>query len=154
MFLPLNNSKNLIVFIASFVAAFFLIPPHIFLTWAAVLAAAFMLSFSLVFTCVFDNIRTRVHLYKTYHFSFWHIILSILGISAFQVCGIGAPICIGSGLAWLLPGFLPLAFRSFFADFSIYFIILSILIQLYILYKLHCFNRSKKSLDSSNPRKH
>jgi hypothetical protein len=65
-------------------------------------------------------------------------LLSIFGILATQVCGIGAPMC-GAALGGSIGiAFLPAVAQTFFEDYSIYIILIAILGQIYSLYVLKC----------------
>ncbi len=105
------------------------------------LAVFFMISFAMTITCVVRNIKERVSQARTYGTSFFGLIALVLGLSALQVCGIGAPLCgatIGLGIVtWIFPEFL---FR-FLVGWSVPIIIISILAQWLAIYFMHCFKK-------------
>lgn len=131
------------VFLLALLASYFLIPEKVFYGFGYVLAIAFMFAFSLSVTCIIRNIKEKILLAKTYKYSIFHIILIALGLSAFQVCGIGAPVCgatVGIGvLSVIFPG----VFIDFLGDYYEPIIIISIILQIIALYFMGCFKLSK-----------
>ncbi len=131
------------VLLLALVASYFLIPEKVFYGFGYVLAITFMIAFSLSVTCIIRNIKEKILLAKTYKRSVLHIILIALGLSAFQVCGIGAPVCgatVGLGvLSVIFPG----VFIDFLGDYHLLVIVVSILLQLVSLYYMGCFKLKK-----------
>jgi len=127
------------VFVLSFLGSYFLIPATIFKGWHIILGVLFMLSFSFTTTCLTRNIKEKVKLARNYKNSLLGIFATVIGFSALQVCGIGAPVCgasIGAGiLSFILPGF----FMGFLIEYGVHLVVFSILIQLVALYKMKCF---------------
>ncbi len=132
-----------VVLLIAFIGSYFLIPSKVFYGFGYVLAITFMIAFSLSITCIIRNIKEKIMLAKTYKRSVFHIILIGLGLSAFQVCGIGAPVCgatVGLGvLSVIFPG----VFIDFLGDYHGAIIIISILLQIISLYYMGCFKIQK-----------
>ncbi len=131
------------VFLLALFGSYFLIPHKVFYGLGYALAITFMLAFSLSVTCIIRNIKEKILLARTYKRSVVHIILIALGLSAFQVCGVGAPVCgatVGLGvLSVIFPG----VFIDFLGDYYLVVIIVSVLLQLVSLYFMGCFKLSK-----------
>jgi hypothetical protein len=102
-----------------------------------------MISFSLTISCIVRNIKEKIKLAKTYKSSIIGLISTIIGLSALQVCGIGAPIC-GATIGF---GFLATIFPSLFLNmsnsFAIFLVIFSIILQIVALYFMNCFKKVK-----------
>ncbi|MCD6414979.1 MAG: hypothetical protein J7L23_05135 [Candidatus Diapherotrites archaeon] len=141
-----------IVFIISLILSYFLIPKTVFTGIYYVLAAVFMLVFAISITCIIRNLKERLMLARTYEGSTLSIIAVVLGLSALQVCGVGAPICgatVGLGIVSVIfPGF----FVDFLTDYSVYMILFSIILQLVALYFMNCFKKSNELLTSHCPK--
>lgn len=129
-----------IVFLIMLVISYFLLPRKVFFSWYNILAYSFIILFALTSTCLIKSIKDRVILQRKNHSSIWSIIFSLIGLSAFQVCSIGAPVCgisIGAAIvATILPTF---AFHLI-NHYALYFIYLAIVIQLISLFQMKCFN--------------
>lgn len=130
-----------IVFVLSFVGSFFLIPAKVFSQFYIILAVAFMFSFSLVVACLVRSIKDRVVSLRNHKHSALGIIAAVLGLSAFQVCGVGVPVCTASIGMWLLYSIFPPFFVTFLTQYSILIIAISILLQLISLYFMKCFKK-------------
>jgi len=137
-----SNYCKVVLLLALFVS-YLLIPEKVFYGFGYVLAIIFMFAFSLSVTCIIRNIKEKVLLAKTYKHSVLHIILISLGLSALQVCGIGAPVCgvtAGIGvMSLVLPGVL----IDFVGDYHIAIIVVSVLLQIVSLYFMGCFKLRK-----------
>ncbi|EFK97741.1 hypothetical protein LDC_0206 [sediment metagenome] len=82
--------------------------------------------------------KERIKLNNKTEKSTLSIILSIFGLAATQVCGIGAPMC-GAALGGSIGlTFLPSFAQNFFEEYSVYIIIIAIIGQIYSLYILKC----------------
>ncbi|MBT4334308.1 hypothetical protein HOD61_00640 [archaeon] len=100
-----------------------------------------MIVFALTMTCIVNNIKERIILAKTYKTSMVSIIATAIGISALQVCGVGAPICTATIGAGVLALIFPITLIEVLSRYSILIISFSILLQLTALYFLGCFKR-------------
>ncbi len=141
MFCILKSKFCLFVFFISFIGIYFLIPDKMFYAWYRVLAYFFIFSTAMTSTCIVKNLRERILLNKKAGKSFFAILLSVFGIIATQVCGIGVPLC-GTALAGSIGiSFLPAIAQSFFEDYAVYIIVFAILGQLYSLYLLKCWGK-------------
>lgn len=133
-----------IVFLLIFFLSYKLLPEKVFFGWYRLLALAFMISFSLSFTCLIRSIKDRIVLQKKIRHSIFSALAGIIGLSAFQVCGIGAPVCgISIGAAIVSSVFPSFAFE-FLSDYAIYLIYISIVLQLYSLLSMSCFVKVKE----------
>ena len=113
-----------------------------FYGWYNIIAYGFIFSTSLTITCIFRNTKERIKINKQNNKSLISIILSIFGIIATQVCGIGAPMC-GAALGGSIGiTFMPVFMQSFFQDYALYIIILAIVGQMYSLYALKCWGNN------------
>lgn len=136
------------VFIISLVGSYFLIPPTVFNGFHYIIAITFMVTFSLSMMCIIRSIKDKILLAKTYKGSIVSLIASILGLSAIQVCGVGAPICgasIGLGLISIL---FPKFFVDFLTEYSVVIIVISIILQIASLYYMRCFSKYTKKPSS------
>ncbi len=134
-----------LVFIIALIGSYFLIPDTVFRGYYYIIAIIFMVTFSLSVMCVIRSVKDKVVLAKTYKSSILSIIATALGLSALQVCGVGAPICGGSiGLGFLSLVF-PRFFINFLANYSAVIIFLAIILQLISLYFMGCFSVAKIS---------
>jgi len=127
------------LFFLFFIASYFVIPKHLFHGNLFVLALLFMVTISLTFTCLVRNTKEKIILAKTYKTSIIGLIATIIGVSALQVCGVGAPVCgasVGLGVVSLI---FPSVVVGFMDDYAIYLVVFSILAQIASLYYLQCF---------------
>ena len=137
-----NSNWCKIIFIISLISVYLLIPQKMFYGWYNLLAYIFIFSTSLSLTCIFRNIKERIKLNQKQNKSFFAIILSIFGILASQVCGIGAPLC-GAALGGSIGlSFLPIFAQSFLENYSVYIIIIAIIGQIYSLFLLKCWGKN------------
>lgn len=129
-----------VVFLVSLFLSYFLLPPRVFVGANLYIAIIFMLVFSFSITCLVRNIKEKIVLARTYKTSIFSLILSILGFSAFQVCGVNAGLCtasVGAGIIGaIFPGFLVI----FLNNYGHFLIWLSIILQLIALYYMNCFS--------------
>ena len=131
-----------LVFIISITIVYFSIPNKMFYSWYNFLAYTFIFSTALSITCIFRNTKERIKLNRKTSKSIFTLILSIFGILATQVCGIGAPMCsmvLGSSIGLT---FLPTIAQGFFEDYAVYIILLAILGQIYSMYLLKCWGKN------------
>jgi hypothetical protein len=121
---------------------YFLIPKKMFYGWYNLIAYLFILSTALTTTCIFRNTKERIVLNRKGGKSWFAVILSVFGVLATQVCGIGAPMC-GAALGGSIGlTFLPSIAQGFFEDYAVYIIIIAILGQMYSLYILKCWGNN------------
>ncbi|PLX24669.1 hypothetical protein C0580_04465 [Candidatus Parcubacteria bacterium] len=130
-----------IVFLLIFIASYFLIPEKVFYGWFYFIAILFMISFSLVMTCLIRSIKDKVVENKQTKQKITGAIAALIGLSALQVCTVGAPVCgVSIGFSIVASIFPSVAF-NFLEKYSVYIIVISILLQLYSLYKMACFHK-------------
>jgi len=128
----------LVVFILTFLASFFLIPWHVFISVYFPLAIAFMISFSMTLTCIIRIVKERINNARSYSSSIIGLIASVVGLSTLQVCGVGAPFC-GATLGMAVVSiFFPNVALNIMDSYAIFFIIFSIVIQIIALYFMKC----------------
>lgn len=133
-----------IVFLISLFLSYLLLPKNILSSWYFTFGILFMITISLTITCLVRNIKEKIVIARTYKNSIINIILTVLGISALQVCGIGAPVCAATVSAGFLGTIFPSLFLNLSKDFAIIIIILSIGIQIFSLYSMKCFKVCSK----------
>jgi hypothetical protein len=130
-----------IVFVSSFFLAYFLLPEAVFHHANRVLAIIYLLTFASLMTCTVRTIREKAGAARKSGASILGIIAAVIGISAFQVCGISAPVCgmsVGIGVvSAIFPSFLVSALEAY----GSWLIYLSIIVQLLALYFLKCLHR-------------
>ena len=131
-----------VVFLLAFAGSYFLLPEDILLGMHKYIAIAFMFSFSFSIACIVRNIKEKVVLARTYKTSVVSLILSVLGFSAFQVCGINAGMCTATVGMGIVSTIFPSFFVGFLSDFAHLIIWVSVVFQLVALYFMRCFNRS------------
>ncbi len=126
-------------FLLFIVLSYFLVPRHVFYGWYQVLAIIFMLSFSLVMTCIVRNIKEEIVLARTYKSSILGVLATALGLSALQVCGAGAPVCGASLGIGVLSSITPTFFMNFLEKYSVLMLLIAISFQFLTLYFMNCF---------------
>ncbi|MBT3395071.1 hypothetical protein HOA59_03325 [archaeon] len=134
-----------LVFTLTLILSYFLIPNKVFHGIHNLIAILFMVVFSLTMTCITYNIKERVKLARTYKNSVLSIIATAVGLSALQVCGVGAPVCTATLGAGILASIFPITFVKLISDYSILIISISILFQLTALYLMNCFKKVPSS---------
>jgi len=138
----LNANTCRIVFVTSFFLAYFLLPEAVFHHANRILAIIYLLTFASLMTCTVRTIRVRVGVARKNGASVFGIIAAVIGISAFQVCGMSAPVCgmsVGIGVvSAIFPSFLVSTLEAY-GSLLIY---LSIIAQLVALFFLKCLKRS------------
>jgi len=130
-----------IVFVFAFASSYFLLPDGV---WGGVhkyIALAFMFTFSFSVACIVRNIKEKVVLARTYKTSVFSLIFSVLGFSAFQVCGINAGMCTATVGMGVVSTIFPSFFVHFLSDYGHLIIWFSVALQLIALYFMKCFNR-------------
>jgi len=132
------------VFVLALLISFFLLPEGVFSGTHKYIAVLFMLTFSFSAACIVRNIKNKIVLSRTYKTSVISAILSVLGFSAFQVCGINAAVCTASVsagfVATIFPGFL----FNFLKDYGHLVIWFSVILQIIALYMMKCFERRSR----------
>ena len=129
------------VFLFSLAVGYFIVPKNTFHGVYAALTLAFLLLFSMLLTCAVRNIKEKILLAKTYKNSFLGIIAAAVGLGAFQVCGLGAPVC-GAAVGWgVVSAVLPAAVLNTFGQYAVYLVAASLISQLAALYFMNCFKK-------------
>lgn len=129
------------VFLAVLAGSYFLIPDKVFSGMYIGLALAFMVVFSLVITCFVREVKDKVKEERRYGASVLGIILGVIGFSAFQVCGVGAPICGASLGVVFVSSVFPAFFVNFLTAYSNLVLIGVIVLQLAALVYMGCFKK-------------
>ncbi len=129
------------IFIVSLFISYFLVPPRLFKDLYAILAVAFMLSFSLTITCMAWTIKQRALLAKKKGASIFAVVATAIGISSLQLCGIGTPICYASLGMNFFAALVPSSLFFPLMDYSMYIVVFSILFQMFSLHKMGFFKR-------------
>ncbi len=131
-----------IVFVVAFISSYFLLPPDIISGPHKYIAVAFMFSFSFSIACIVRNIKEKVVLARTYKTSVFSLVLSIIGFSAFQVCGLNAGMCTATVGMGVVSTIFPTFFVGFLSDYAFLIIWISVFFQLFALYIMKCFNKN------------
>ena len=131
-----------LVFILSLVISYFVIPKNIFYGFYTVLGIIFMITFSLVLTCLIKDIKDRIVLAKTYRHHLLGILATAVGLTALHACTIGAPVCASAILFSFIFALLPPIFLNLLTKYAPLIVVLSIIMQLIILYFLGCFKKN------------
>lgn len=141
------------VFLISLVGVYFLVPSKIFYGYYTWFGIAFILISALTLTCLVRIIKERVISAKSSGASFLGLLSIIFGFGALQACTIGAPICgatIGGGIISLIfPGFV----FGFMEKYSIWIVIISIVIQIFAIYFMNCFKLEHKIVSKKKKKK-
>ena len=138
------KSKNCkILYFLSFVLSYLLIPKTVFFRWYILLGLTFMAVFALTLTCIIRTLKEKIFLAKTNGASVLSVVSLILGFSAINVCGIGAPVCGATVGLGVFSMFFPGASHMFFHEYGVFFVVLSIIIQLFSLKFMNCFKAMK-----------
>ena len=130
-----------LVFVLAFIGSYFLLPEGVWDGVHKYIALIFMLTFSFSIACIIRNIKEKVVLARTYKTSVFSLILSILGFSAFQVCGLNAGMCTATVGMGVVGTIFPAFFVGFLSDYGHLIIWVSVVFQLLALYIMKCFSR-------------
>lgn len=136
----MKNVFYIFLFIVLSYLGYLLIPRQVFIAGFWWLAIPFIILFALVTTCTIKNLKVSL----TSKVSKRGFFASVLGFSALQVCGLSAYACSTALGFTILAGILPHTILNLFQEYSIFIILVSIIIQIYALYQLKCFNFLKK----------
>ncbi len=128
------------VFVLSLVVAYFILPREVFESPHFVFGIAFMLTFALLSTCLVRNVKERLFAAKAASGSLLGAFAAIVGWSALQVCTVS---CTAGFGAALLSAFLPSMFMHFLISYSIPLIVISLLAQIFAIYRMNCLGPSK-----------
>ncbi len=135
-----------IVFVISLILIYFLTPKKIFYSYYTIIGVLFILFTSFVITCFIRNIKEKVSLAKSNGASIFGILAIIFGFGALQACTIGSPICGASIGAGFLALFFPGVALNLLEKYSIWILIFSLIIQVFVLYFMNCFKEVKYTL--------
>ncbi len=135
--------------VATFILAFFFItlisPKKIFHGHNTFIGLLFILSTSLLITCLVRSIKEKIYSARLNGASVLGVISIVLGLGAIEACAVSAPVCgayLGSGI---LAIFFPNIILNVFEKYNTLIILFSFLFQILALYQLKCFcNKSKK----------
>lgn len=133
------------------ILSYFIVPSHVFKSGHTFIAILFMLSFSLVMTCIIRNIKEEIILARTYKSSILGLLSTTLGLSALQACGLGAPVCGATLGLSLFSSLMPAVFVNFINKHAELMLWIAILFQILTLYLLNCFkdeNAKKQKLNN------
>lgn len=138
----LHSNYCKLVFLSAFFGSYFIVPDAVFVGQYRLLVLFFMLTFSLVATCIVRNIKEKILIAHHVKTTFVGLFFYILGISALQVCGMSAAMCTASVGAGLVSVIFPGVMFNYLIEYSVYVVYLSITSQLLVLYYLKCFSVS------------
>ena len=131
-----------LVFGASLVLGYFVVPKKIFYGYDTILGILFILSFALVMTCLVRQTKERVKAARTYSGAIIGIIATAIGLTALEACGVGAPVCGAMVGVGVLSVILPMSAVDIIGRYAVPILIGSIVIQLIALYFMNCFKRT------------
>jgi len=135
------------VLLIALIGVYFLTPKKIFYgPYYTLLGILFIIMTSLTLTCFVRTIKDRVLSAKASGVSLLGILSIVFGFGALQACTVGAPVCgatIGGGvIALIFPGF---AF-NLMEKYSLWIILISIILQILALYFMKCFKFNCKEV--------
>jgi len=137
----LKKHFHKIIFVIFFGLSYFIIPKKIFSGWYILLGVTFMISFSLVVTCLILQIKEKYKIQKSMGKHFVGIIFGLIGLSALQLCTVGASFCAVSFGTTIVAAFLPTIAIHFVSKYAEVIIIISIVVQFCTLYRIKCFRQ-------------
>ena len=133
-----------VVWFLSLFVAYFMIPRHLFTTRYFPLAIFFIFGFATMLTCLIRNVKEKIIMAKTYQTSIWGILASILGLTALQLCGLGAAFCGGSIFLGILSAIVPGIAVSFLSQYAVGIVVFSVLMQILAIWQMGCFKPGNK----------
>ena len=144
----IDRYSAIISFLISLTFILIVLPHPLYIGYALPLTITFILVFSFSMTCVAKNLIQNYRTARVRNHSIVSIQASMIGISAFHVCGTLA--CgYGAGL-FLLSTIFPAVFLDFLAEYNVWIIMVSIGLQLGVLYKMKCRPHFRKLLHIIN----
>lgn len=126
-----------LVFILFLLLGVAITPSKVFYSWYWILGLLFILVFAATMMCLTRNIKEKVVSARKTNSSILSLLGIIIGVSALHMCTIGAPVCGAAGVG-LLALILPTIAYKFMSQFSVYIVILSIILQLWALFSMRC----------------
>ena len=134
----LNSHWCQIVFLMALVIGYFFIPRTVFSSDSLILAVIFLITFSLVITCLARNTKEKILLARSQKIGIVSILAIILGFSALQMCAVNS-VCLASVGAGILSIIFPGIMFSFLEKYAVIILLLSISTQIFALYSMGCF---------------
>jgi hypothetical protein len=137
----LRSKYCLIVLLLGLAGGYYFVPKKIFNGIWFVVGIVYIIVFAFVVACMVRVVKERAVNMKNTGASLISVIATVIGIGAMQTCGIGAPICgatVGIGVFSL---FFPNISTSFFNEYAMHIVVVSIAIQLLALYFMSCFKK-------------
>lgn len=136
-----------LVFIFSLILVSSLIPKRIFYSYYTILGVAFIIITALTLTCFIRNIKEKALSARNNGASTISIITIILGFGTLQTCAIGSPFCGASIGAGFFAIFFPGTALNLMGEYSLWIIIISIIIQILSLHFMKCFKFKCKEVN-------
>jgi hypothetical protein len=137
----LKSKYCIAVFFLGLLLGYLLVPKTIFYGLYYILGFSYIIIFSLVLVCIVRTIKDKINNFKSSGAGILTVIASIIGFSAMQVCGVGAPVC-GAGIGMgLLSVVAPQASFPLLNKYSLFIIIFSLVFQIFALYYMGCFKK-------------
>ena len=137
----IRKRSCMMVFAVSVVLVSIVIPKNIFYGYYSAVGVTFILASSLLVTCLVRGAKEKASAAVARKSSYAGILFSVLGLLAMDACTIGAPVCgvtAATGIAALL---IPGIAMGFMDQYSIFIIVLSLVIQAAALHHMGCFKR-------------
>lgn len=141
----LSKPLGLVVFALSVALGFFvLVPTRVIEHGHLAISAGFVLTFALLMTFTVTSLKERVRSARQSANSTLGFLAMAIGITALQVCGMGAT-CGFSALTGIIALLIPGALFNFTSAYSLYIIAFSILLQIIALISMGAFRSAKKT---------
>ena len=142
LFENLKSNYCKIVFGLSLFLAYALTPKSALEGWYLIISIPFIFLFALTTACSTRSIKEKIKVTHYQKKSILAIVANVLGISALQMCGIGAPLCGASVGIGLLSTILPGALFNVLKEYNIAILIVSIVVQITTLQTMNCFSKN------------
>ncbi len=144
----LDRHSSKIAFSVSLAFILIVLPQPLYTGYALPLTISFIMVFSFSMTCVARNLIQNFRTARVRNRSIVSILASMVGISAFHVCG--ALACgYGAGL-FFFSAIFPVAFLDFLMEYSAWIIMVSMGLQLGAMYQMKCRPHFRKILHIKN----
>lgn len=131
-----------LVFIISLAVVSAVIPKKIFYSYFIIIGILFIIASSLLITCFVRNIKDKAVIARKHKGSLLGIFFSIIGLVAMNTCTVGAPVCGTSATLGLVAVLFPGVSLGLLEQYSILIILISLAVQILVLYYMKCFRIS------------
>lgn len=139
IFENLKSNYCKIVFSAALFAGFFITPKHLITGRYLWVSVPFMLLFAFSIACMVRVIKERVSTTLDKGSSIFGFLISVVGLSALQACGLGAPLCGASIGLSILSAVLPSFALQLLVHHGLTIVLFTMALQIIGLYSMKCF---------------